>query len=335
VKVVVLAGGWSSERNVSLASSKAMALAVGQRGHEVITLDAATGQTVTWLDGPIGSSAPTLNELSRIADPSKTLAELIQHPAVREADLVVNGLHGGIGENGVLQGLLDTIGKTYTGSGVLASALAMNKYYSKRLFESTGIKTPTYLFFKQPLDIAILTERLKKEMRLPMVVKPNEEGSTVGLSIVREWGELDDALEQAARFGDVLVEWYIEGREITVAVLGGEALPVIEIIPKGGFYDYEHKYTRGMTDYVCPADLLTSQADKVRHFAKLAHQALGCEGYSRVDFRMGADNLFYCLEVNTLPGMTETSLVPKAARAAGMDFETLMEKIMQLALDRS
>jgi D-alanine-D-alanine ligase len=211
----------------------------------------------------------------------------------------------------------------------------MNKYYSKRLFESTGIKTPTYLFFKQPLDIAILTERLKKEMRLPMVVKPNEEGSTVGLSIVREWGELDDALEQAARFGDVLVESYIEGREITVAVLGGEALPVIEIIPKGGFYDYEHKYTRGMTDYVCPADLLTSQADKVRHFAKLAHQALGCEGYSRVDFRMGADNLFYCLEVNTLPGMTETSLVPKAARAAGMDFETLMEKIMQLALDRS
>lgn len=334
MKVVVLAGGWSSERNVSLASSKAIANAIAKRGHDVTTLDAATGQTVTWLEGPIGSSAPSQDELTRIADPAHTLGELLRHNAMKEADLVVNGLHGGIGENGVLQGLLDTIGKKYTGSGVLASALAMNKYYSKRLFESAGIKTPAYLFFKRPLDFTAITDRLEKEMALPLVVKPNEEGSTVGLSIVREWSDLETALVKAATFGDVLVESYIDGREITVAVVGDEALPVIEIIPKGGFYDYEHKYTRGMTNYVCPADLLKSQSDKVCHFARLAHQALGCKGYSRIDFRMGIDNLFYCLEVNTLPGMTETSLVPKAARAAGMEFELLLEKIMQLALDR-
>lgn len=322
LNIVVLAGGFSSERNVSLASSKAICTALVGLGHAVTPLDPATGAEVLWPAGPVGATASALPTDEDAV--SAGLAALIRHPAFLAADCIFNGLHGGIGENGILQGLMDALGKTYTGSGALASALAMDKYHTKRMFDSVGVRTPPYLLSSDCAEI-------RKSIPPPRVVKPNSEGSTVGLTIVQEENQLEPAVELAKRYGDVLVESYIAGREITVAVLEDSALPVIEIIPEGGFYDYEHKYTKGKTQYHCPADLLQSQAEKVKHQAILAHRALRCSGYSRIDFRLGLDNQFYCLEVNTLPGMTETSLVPKAAAAAGMNFEQLIERILRSA----
>jgi D-alanine-D-alanine ligase len=244
---------------------------------------------------------------------------------------VLIALHGPGGEDGSVQGLLEYAGKTYTGSGVMASALALDKARSKVMFQHVGVPTPRWTVVRaddpEPrIDAAALGG-------FPLVVKPNLEGSTVGLSIVREAEGLPAALRLAAGFGDeTLIEEYIPGRELTVAVLEDEVFPVVEIVPRDGFYDYEHKYTKGMSEYFCPADLPPAIEARARELALRAAHSLGCRGVSRVDFRLSPAGECFCLEVNTIPGMTPLSLVPMAARTEGMSYEQLVGRMLELAL---
>ncbi|MGH8003845.1 MAG: D-alanine--D-alanine ligase family protein, partial [Limisphaerales bacterium] len=217
-----------------------------------------------------------------------------------------------------------------------ASALAMNKHASKKLFKAEGIPTPDWELFilKEP---KLSQDEKKKLSRFgyPFVVKPNDGGSTVGLTVVHKPNELDGAIAAAFEYSNqVMVEEFIAGRELTVGVLGETPLPVVEIIPSHEIYDYTCKYTAGMTEYICPAQLSEAETRKVQELGLKAFLVLGCEGFARTDFRMGKDGVFYCLEVNTLPGMTNLSLVPKAADASGLSFENLIQKIIDLALER-
>lgn len=334
MKIAVLSGGTSSERNVSLASGAAVAQALKQLNHEVVFLDPAYGKDQKVENfTQVGLTPPERNELKKLpAEQGKALFELVDLILAEKIQLVFNALHGGVGENGVMQSIFEAAKIKYTGSGVMASALAMNKVTSKYVFQSLGVPTPDFLFFKRSDDLHAVRTAITKKFRFPVVVKPNEEGSTVGLSIVKNENEFDTAWHQANVYGDVLIEEYIAGRELTVAVLGDHALPVIEIIPEGGFYDYEHKYTKGKTNYVCPAEIPQNISDDARRFAVMAFKGLGCKAYARIDFRMSEKNKLFCLEVNTLPGMTATSLVPKAAKAEGMEFEQLIDRIVSLSL---
>jgi D-alanine-D-alanine ligase len=229
-------------------------------------------------------------------------------------------------------------GVKYTGSGVTSSAMAMDKNISKIMFNHYEIPTPRWMMLKKgsAVNIKKVDESIKLVMGYPAVIKPNDEGSTVGLSIVQpdvEDVQLQNAVDEAFSYSDcIMAEEFIEGRELTVAILGDEALPVVEIKPKDGFYDYEHKYTKGMTEYFCPAELPDELAEIIREKAMVAHKSLGCKVYSRVDFRLNSKGEFFCLEVNTLPGMTELSLVPKAASAIGLSFTDLLNRIIELSL---
>ncbi|MBL7975917.1 MAG: D-alanine--D-alanine ligase, partial [Candidatus Kapabacteria bacterium] len=250
-------------------------------------------------------------------------------------DVVFSVLHGFAGEDGMMQALLEASGIKYTGSKVLASALAMDKVMSKIMLLAAGVPTPEWTTVRATHEITDdLLKEIRADFRLGMVVKPNDQGSTVGMTIVKS-GNLDDienAIRLALQYSNVaLIENYIEGRELTVAVLGSEALPIVEIIPDGGFYDYAHKYTKGMSEYMCPAEMDEEVAAFVQQLAVTSHKVLGCSGYSRVDFRLDEENHPWCLEVNTLPGMTATSLVPKAAAAAGIEFADLCERIIELS----
>lgn len=334
MKIAVFLGGTSSERNVSLASGTAIAKGLKQAGHDVILLDPAFGkdQKIEPFT-QVGMTPPEQKELKKLpAEHGRALFETVEIILSENIDIVFNALHGGIGENGIIQSLFEAARIQYTGSGVMASALAMNKVTAKHIFQSYGVPTPEFLFYEKNSDWPTARKEILSKFKYPIVMKPNEEGSTVGLSIVHEEKELDDAWKKAANFGHVLIEEYISGRELTVTVLGDRALPVIEIIPEGGFYDYEHKYTKGKTNYVCPAEIPGEVAAAAKHFAVKAFQGLRCKAYARIDFRLSEKNELFCLEVNTLPGMTETSLVPKAAKAEGIEFEELVDRIVKLSL---
>ena len=301
----MLLGGPSSEREVSLKTGRAVASALRRQGLDVVEIDVG-------------------EDLSRLVD---QLKEVRPH-------VVFIALHGTFGEDGVIQGVLEYLGLPYTGSGVLASALAMDKVASKRLFSYHGIPVPRYTIFRKE-GWTLPGETPLEELSYPLVVKPAAEGSTIGVSIVKEEEDLEGALKEAYKYGDtVLVEEFIEGREITVGILGEEPLPVIEIIPETGFYDYRAKYTPGLTRYEVPAKLPRETAIMVQDMALLAHRALGCRDVSMVDFRLAEDGTPYILEVNAIPGMTETSLLPKAAAAAGISFEELVLRILESALKK-
>jgi D-alanine-D-alanine ligase len=253
--------------------------------------------------------------------------EIVTLPELRDADVIFLALHGGQGEDGTLQAMLDVGGVPYTGSGHLASALAMDKDLSKILFRAAGVGTADWL-------MAPATEQaVEHALGWPVVVKPSKQGSTVGLTVVRERAALQPAIALALQYDDeVMIERFIAGRELTVAVLGTDALPVGEIFPCHDIYDYECKYTAGMAREEFPAKLTSSQRATVQSQARRAFRALKLSGYARIDFRMTEDGTFYCLEANTLPGMTELSLIPQAAAAAGVSFAELCERIVQLAL---
>ena len=323
MRVAVLMGGRSSEREISLRTGRGIAEALRNLGHEVVAIDAADGRRL-----PPGDEER--QALAAVLDPSDEVA-LARPETLRDAEVVLIALHGSSGENGTLQALLDLAGKPYSGSGMLASALAMNKAVSKRIFEQAGIPTPAWqLVSADAPAIAVDASALGG---YPLVVKPNEEGSSVGLTVVRGEGELPGALRLAAEFGaETLVERYIEGRELTVALLGDRPLPIVEIRPRSGLYDYESKYTVGHSEYSCPADLPEPLAGRVRELGRAAASVLGCSGVSRVDFRLDQAEIAYCLEVNTVPGMTPTSLVPMAARAAGISYDQVVQHMIDLAL---
>jgi D-alanine-D-alanine ligase len=347
VKITVLMGGTSAERDVSLASGVRVAEALRSRGHEVLSVDTAYGilsapDEQALLAGKIVKTIPPdVQALVRLnAQLPTTLRSLPQ------TDVVFLALHGGQGEDGTLQALLDLTSVPYTGSGHLASALAMDKDLSKHLFRAAGVPTPNWRMAPISGDWGLDTgdsanpratrefaSDVEQEIGLPIIVKPSKQGSTVGLSIVREIGQLWDAIEEAAKYDDeVMVEQFIPGRELTVGILGDEALPVGEIIPVHEIYDYECKYTAGMAREIFPADLTAEETRTIQELARRAFRALKLRGYARIDFRMAPDGVFYCLEANTLPGMTALSLIPQAAVAAGISFPELCERIVQLAL---
>ena len=303
----MLMGGDSPEREVSLASGSAVAEALGEAGHEALPLD------ITFS----GSS------------PGRPIWDALSSDEVRGADLLFLCLHGGFGENGGLQALLEEMDLTYTGSGPSASMLAMDKWASKMLFSSAGIPVPEGILVGRGEDGRVL-----EEVGLPCVVKPRFQGSTVGLSVVREEGRVGEAVELARSYGDFLAERFVPGRDITVAVLGDEPLPVVEIKPEHEVYDYICKYTPGMSEYEVPAKLSEAEAEAIEGYALRAFRILGCRDFGRVDFRMDPEGRMYCLEVNTIPGMTSTSLVPKAAEAAGIGFPELVDRIAKMAMDR-
>jgi len=323
LKVAVLMGGRSSEREISLRTGRGIAQALRDLGHDVVAVDAANGRIL-----PPGEEERAALPAAALA-PSDEVA-LARPETLAGAEMVLIALHGAAGENGTLQALLDLAGKAYTGSGMLASALAMNKAMSKQIFRAQEIPTPRWrLLTPEAEESALDVEALGG---FPIVIKPNEEGSSVGLTVVERRERLAEALRLAGSYGEILAEEYIDGRELTVALLGDEPLPIVEIRPRSGLYDYESKYTAGRSEYFCPADLPAATAREVSELGGRAARALGCAGVARVDFRLDASGVAYCLEVNTVPGMTPTSLVPMAARAAGLGYEQVVQRMLDLAL---
>lgn len=334
MNITVLLGGVSAERDVSLSSGLRIAVALREKGHKVTCLDPAEGvltreTEVELLHTGVGSEPPTLEALAGLAKASlsPTLGSL---PEIGNADCVFLALHGGQGEDGTVQALLDMAGVPYTGSGHLASALAMDKQLSKVVMRAAGVSTPDWIM--APRD-GVDAKRVGEALGWPLIVKPSKQGSTVGLSIVRTPDELSPAVTEAFRFDDeVMIERFIPGRELTVAIVGDDVLPTIEIKPVKELYDYECKYTPGMAaEFV--AELSPEIQDELASQSRRAFSALKLGGYARVDFRLDPEGRPWCLEANTLPGMTPTSLIPQAAQAAGVLFPDLCERIVHLALD--
>jgi D-alanine-D-alanine ligase len=330
MRIAVLMGGTSAEREVSLASGLAIVNALRERGHRVSTIDTARGYIPEAEEGellPEGVHAEPPHQVeSRLAP-----FELVTLPEVRNAEISMLALHGGIGEDGTLQALFELVELPYTGSGPLGSGIAMDKDVSKRLLRDAEIPTLPWRVARAP-DFDYELDVVQEFVGFPCVVKPSRQGSSVGLLVVQGPDELDAAIRESSQFdSEVMIEQYVRGRELTVGILGEQALPPVEIRPRKGIYDYEAKYTAGMTDYLCPAPIDEELAAQMQAYAYRAFKVLKLRGYARVDFILAKERLF-CLEANTLPGMTATSLLPKAAAAAGIAFPELCERIVEQAL---
>jgi D-alanine-D-alanine ligase len=330
MRVTVLTGGATAERAVALASASQIVAALRSRKHDVTVVDLAGGQLDDkgereLLGGAVGVTPPAVDALAERE--KKMLSEgLAELPSVREADVLFLAVHGGALEGGTLQAVLDVIDVPYTGSGPLASALAMDKDLSKRLFRAAGVPVPAW--FMAPVAADDVTTALG----WPVIVKPSKQGSSVGLTLVKQAQDLDNAVSVAAQYDDeVMAEQFIPGQELTVGVLGDVPLPVGQIVSKHELFDYETKYTPGMSEETFPAKIDTLLARQLQEYALMAHRALKLRGYSRVDFRVTAEGDIFCLEANSLPGMTRTSLLPQAAQAAGIAFSELCERIARLA----
>ncbi|MEP6780493.1 MAG: D-alanine--D-alanine ligase [Gemmatimonadaceae bacterium] len=340
MKITVLLGGVSSERDVSLSSGLRIAVALRERGHDITCLDPADGvmsreTEAALLASGVGSAPPTIEQLANLS--SRSLSPVLGTlPEITNADCVFIALHGGQGEDGTVQAVLDMAGVAYTGCGHLASALSMDKQLSKVVMHAAGVATPDWIMAPTPGTAPeLVAEDVKSFLGWPVIVKPSKQGSTVGLSIVHEPDELAAAVREAFRFDDeVILERFVPGRELTVAILGEQVLPTIEIVPVKELYDYECKYTPGMArEFV--AELLPETETLLAEQSLTAFKALKLRGYARLDFRLDPSGQCWCLEANTLPGMTPTSLIPQAAAAAGVLFPELCERIVQLALASS
>ncbi|HEX8243464.1 MAG TPA: D-alanine--D-alanine ligase [Longimicrobium sp.] len=333
MRVAVLFGGTSAERDVSIASGAQVVKALRQGGHEVVAIDTARGalgpaEEQRLLTAGVAPAPPGEDELAVIRAGSG--GPILPASELGGIDVVFLVLHGGTGEDGTIQALLDLTGVPYVGSGHRASATAMDKDVSKRLFRAAGVPTPDWLMAPAGADA------VEAALGWPVVVKPNKQGSTVGLTVVKEAGQLEGAIAEAFRHDDeVMLERFVPGRELTCGVLADQALAVGEIIPRRGeIFDYESKYQHGGADEVFPAELTAEQTRTIQELSLRAHRALKLEGFSRVDFRMDPGGGIWCLEVNTLPGMTATSLLPQSAAAAGIPFPELCERICRLGLEK-
>jgi D-alanine-D-alanine ligase len=326
MKVAVLTGGSSSERDVAIASATQVVAGLRTRGHAVAVIDTVKGfippaAEAAVLSPAVGTTPPAIEHLVEL-ERRVLLSGLAGLPAINDADVLFLALHGGRGEDGTLQAVLDVLDVPYTGSSALGSAIAMDKDVSKRLFRAAGVPTADWLM--APADL----ETARAALGWPIVVKPSKQGSTVGLTIVKESSGWDPAVAEAFRYDDeVMLEAFVPGRELTVGILDGRALAVGEIIPRHEIFDYECKYTPGMAVELFPADLPDKVTAECQELALAAHRALKLGGYSRVDFRLTPAGALSCLEVNTLPGMTATSLMPQSARAVGIEFPDLCERI--------
>lgn len=299
-RIGILAGGLSSERKISLRSGAAVHKALSEKGFDAVLLDV-----------------------------KHDIRECVKNSNI---DVAFIALHGRYGEDGTVQKMLEKSGIPYTGSGVVASKAALDKVISKKIFIKNNIPVPKYVVFeKRKFDI-----RKAERLGFPLVVKPHLEGSSIGLSIVRQKGRLKVAIDKAFKYGDkVIIEEYISGREFTVGILGGKPLPVIEIVTRNRVYDYKAKYKDSATQYLVPAPIDKSTHEEASRLGKAAHDALGCGSFSRVDMLMDDSGKMFVLEVNTIPGMTERSLLPKAAQACGLRFDELCVKILENALSKA
>jgi D-alanine-D-alanine ligase len=341
-RIALLTGGASPERDVAYASASQLAPALRALGHEVVVVDTVDGVLAPErererLDPAVARTPPTLEEVARLAA-LENLPALVSGPAFGGVELVFLALHGGVYEGGHLQALLDLAGLRYTGSGALGGAMAMDKEVSKRLLREAGLPTSRWIVAESGASAGEV-ERAAAELGWPLVVKPANAGSSVGVSVAHDSGELPAALA-AARAIDpiVLVEEFLPGREFTVGVLGGRlgdrALGVGEILPQHEIFDYECKYTPGMTRELFPAEIPSQLADQMRALALATHRAHRLRDVSRVDFKQAVDGTPCVLEANTLPGMTKTSLLPQSAAVLGIDFGALCAEICRLALSR-
>lgn len=327
VKIAVLFGGESMERDVSVASAAQVIRALRSLGHDVVAVDAVRGVLP-----PAEERALLSESVDRVPPPPVEMRGRM--PAVvggldlRETDLVFLAMHGGIGEDGTVQAVLDLAGIPYTGSGRIGSAIGMDKDVSKRLFLEAGVPTPAWLM------APVSADEVAEKLGFPVIVKPNGQGSTVGLSLVKRPEELSAAIETAAQFDDaVMIERYIDGRELTVGILDDAPLAVGEVVPKSGpIFDYASKYQVGGAEEIFPADIPPETVKRVQELGLSAHRALKLDCYSRADFRMDRDGGLWCLEMNTLPGLTSGSLLPRSAAAVGISFEELCERICKAAL---
>lgn len=297
-KVAVLMGGVSKEREISLKTGVAIAAALLRRGYDVVSIDVGSGM------------------------------ELIEKIKSERPDVALIALHGKYGEDGCLQGMLEMIGLPYTGGGVLASAVAMDKVVCSAIARQLKIPCPSEALYNAANDDA---ERFAENpgLALPVIVKPSREGSTINMTIVKDRSELVPALKKASESDSkILVEQYISGKEITVGILNGRALPTLEIAPKSGFYDYTSKYTKGMTEYIVPARIDDDVAKRLKGWSEAIYKEIECDGTARADYIVAKNNEAYFLEINTIPGMTELSLVPKAAAHIGISFDDLCEQLL-------
>lgn len=340
MKIAVVCGGLSNERDVSITSGSCVARALREKGHKVVLLDLYYGYSGEYTDPAelfereqedlrysVREETPDIEKMIADGDGSRIGKNVVE--ICRAADISFLALHGEDGENGKVQATFDMFGIRYTGSGYLGSAIAMNKELSKIMFRHSGIPTPAGIVLEKGAESY-------EDVGFPCVVKPCSGGSSVGTSIVYSRDEYDAALEFAFRFeARVLVERYVKGRELTVGVMDGKAMPVIEIIPKSGWYDYKNKYQAGLTEELCPAPLSAADTDRVQRLAERVAEALMIDVYFRADFLMDeSDGQLYCLEANTLPGMTPTSLVPQMGAAQGMDFGEVCEKIIAVSMEK-
>lgn len=327
-RIALFLGGTSPEKEVSKSSAKSIYSALRNLGYDTILINPAYGENQP-KDENAFFAREEFTEIS-----NRNYVKTINSNLLDNVDLVFLGLHGKWGEDGTIQSLLELRGLKYTGSKVLSSAMSMDKDMSKILFKHYGIPTPKWFsVVGSEIDKMALAERIEKEIAFPCVIKPNDQGSTVGLTICEDKDSIISALELALKYSNkAMIEEFITGREMTVAILDNKPLPVLEVKPKHGIYDYECKYTAGMSEYFVPAEIPEKVFKNLQEQAQLAHKYLECEVYSRVDFILRNNDEYFCLEVNTLPGMTSTSLVPKMAKAAGISFEELVDKIVKLSL---
>ena len=340
IKIAVISGGLSNERKVSIKTGQQVFNNLSEEHYDKFLVEMT--QDGIWL---LSEDNLKLGENS-----AKAKALTIMHPDqgiakndLKNFDVVFLALHGRFGEDGKIQSILDILGIPYTGSGVLASALGMNKAKTAEFLRGTGMKTPKFLFLsdRNNIDLKAIDKMVKENINYPCVVKPNESGSSIGINIVKSFYDLEKAVNKAYKEdAQVLIEEFINGREITCGVLGNSnqtelsALPPVEVITDSIFFDYDAKYFSDKTQEICPANISTEQMEKVQGMAKRAHKALGCDGLTRSDFIL-KNNEFYFLEINTLPGLTEQSLCPKEAMAAGMTFAEFLDMQVKLAIKKS
>lgn len=346
--IVVLAGGLSTERDVSFKTGSMVAAALKENGHRVILLDVFMGYGEQEVD--LNGIFDRADEISvKVSDIPEVAPDLAAVKASRKdqspcffgpnvirmcqiADIVFMALHGENGENGKVQAAFDLFGVRYTGSDYLSSAIAMNKGMAKKLFVEAGIPTPMGISMTRETREDDVT---KLNLHLPCIVKPCCGGSSIGVTIVRDAAEFKAALDEAFRWeNELVIEEFIEGREFSVGVIEGKALPVIEIAPIQGFYDYKNKYKAGSAVETCPAELPEEVSAQMRHYAEEVAKVIGLDTYSRSDFLLDKDNKMYCLEANTLPGMTPTSLLPQEAVVVGVNFNELCEKLIEISMKK-
>lgn len=342
MKIAVLAGGISTERAVSIVSGTMVCKALREKGHRAVLIDVYCGNesladAEEWFPEAydVDASAAYMHTFDEKIEEMKQSRRAFFGPNVLElceaADVVFMALHGADGEGGKVQAVFDLMGICYTGSGQLGSAVAMDKGMSRRLFAAHGVPTAAGMALKRSEERKPAAEN---GIGLPCVVKPCCGGSSVGVAIANTEEEYVKALDEAFGYEEeVIVEQYIAGREFSVAVINGKAYPVIEIAPLVGFYDYKNKYSAGSAIETCPAQLSEEKTAEMQKYAEMAFAALKLECYARMDFMMSADGTIYCLEANTLPGMTPTSLLPQEAAAVGMDFPSLCEHLIKVSVE--